>query len=199
MQFHKILFLGVILSIFAFKTQTTKPLIARWVITKGCSLKVGGSTTINKFNCVIPEYARPDTLTFYKGASSIIFSGCIKLDVNNFDCHNSIMTKDLRETLKAKEFPNLSIHFLSLSKYPIDGKNNEIIKGAVNIELAGVTKRYEVDYKFNKCGKDLVRMVGIRQVNFSDFNIVPPRKIGGLIQTHNELNVEFILNVKILD
>ena len=199
MQFRKILFLGIILSAFAFKTQTTKPPIARWVITKGCSLKVAGSTTINKFNCVIPEYARPDTLTFHKSASSIIFSGCIKLDVNNFDCHNSMMTKDLRKTLKAKKFPNLSIHFLSLSKYPIDGKNNGIIKGAVNIELAGVTKRYEVDYKFTKYGKDLVRMVGTRQVNFSDFNIVPPRKIGGLIQTHNELNVEFILNVKILD
>lgn len=199
MHFYKFLLVLIILSALAFKTQTAKPLIARWVITKGCSLKVGGSTTINKFNCVIPEYARPDTLTFYKGATSIIFSGCIKLDVNNFDCHNSMMTKDLRKTLKSKEFPNLNIHFLSLSRYPLNGKNNGIIKGAVNIELAGVTKRYEVDYKFIRQGKDSLIMVGTRKVNFSDFNIIPPRKIGGLIKTHNELNVEFILNVKILD
>lgn len=199
MQFYKFLFLGVILSALAFKTQNSKPLIARWVITKGCSLKVDGSTTVNKFSCVIPEYARPDTLSFHKGASSIIFSGCIKLDVNHFDCHNRIMTKDLRKTLKSKKFPKLSIYFLSLSRYPINGKNNGIIKGAVNIELAGITKRYDVDYRFIKHGTDSLTMVGTRKVNFSDFNIVPPKKIGGLVKTHNKLNVEFILNAKILD
>jgi hypothetical protein len=199
MHFHKPIFVLLILSAFAFKSQNYKPNIIRWVITKGCSLNVGGSTTINKFNCVIPEYNRPDTLTLHKNANLIILSGCIKLDVNNFDCHNSIMTKDLRKTLKVEEFPNLNIHFLSLSKYPLQGKNNGIIKGAVNIELAGVTKRYDVDYKFIMNGKNCLTMVGTRPINFSDFNIVPPRKIGGLIKTHNELNVEFTLNVKILD
>jgi hypothetical protein len=199
MHFNKPIFVLLILSAFAFKSQNYKPNIIRWVITKGCSLNVGGSTTINKFNCVIPEYNRPDTLTLHKNANLIILSGCIKLDVNNFDCHNSIMTKDLRKTLKVEEFPNLNIHFLSLSKYPLQGKNNGIIKGAVNIELAGVTKRYDVDYKFIMNGKNCLTMVGTRPINFSDFNIVPPRKIGGLIKTHNELNVEFTLNVKILD
>ena len=193
-----LVFFIVLLS--GFNLSDSKPYLTKWVISKGCSLKVGGSTNVNKFSCVIANYSKPDTLTFYKGApaEAIKINGSMKLDVQNFDCHNPLMTSDLRKTLKSKEFPKLTIRFINLSRYPKDHKE-DAVKGAVTIELAGVSKRFDVDYRFIPEGPHSATLIGTRQMNFSDFNIVPPRKIGGMIKTNNELNVEFNLKVRLLN
>ncbi len=169
-----------------------------WILSKACSLKVNGSTNINKFNCTIPDYPLPDTLTFSreKNTETIRISGAMVLEVKNFDCHHPIMTADLRKTLKVKEFPKITVTFISLSKYP--EHDNENITGTVTIQLAGATRRFEVDYRFTQQNDETLTLIGTKQVNFSDFNITPPRKLGGMIKTNNELSVEFILKARIL-
>ncbi|WP_026898173.1 YceI family protein [Daejeonella oryzae] len=185
-----------------FSLENKKPAyLTKWVVTKGCSLKVGGSTNINKFNCIIANYSKPDTLTFYSNntSESLKITGSLKLDVQNFNCFNPVMTGDLRKTLKSKEFPKLTIRLLSLSRYPEFNNKLNTIKGVVTIELAGTTKRFEVDYRFVSDGIKSINLIARRQVKFSDFDIVPPRRIGGMIQTNNELDVEFNLNMKVID
>jgi len=195
-----LLLLVIVVLLSGFSLHNSKPYLNRWVISKGCSLKVGGSTNVNKFSCVIADYYKPDTLTFYNGSpqGAIKINGVLKLDVQNFDCHNPVMTSDLRKTLKAKAFPKLTIRFLSLSRYP-DSQEEDSVTGTVTIELAGVTKKFDVDYRYVPGVPGTAVLIGTRKVNFSDFNIVPPRKIGGMIQTNNELNVEFSLKVKVLN
>ncbi len=39
---------------------------------------------------------------------------------------------------------------------------------------------------------------GVREIKFSDFKIVPPRKVGGMIQTSDILNAEFNLALQLL-
>lgn len=197
-RFNPLLLL-ILLPVFSFINVTTPAV--KWVLSSNCFLKVGGSTNVNKFNCVIANYSRPDTITFYKNNPGALLrlSGRLQLDVLNFDCHNVIMTKDLRKTLKAKDFPALTIRFISLSRYPDLNKKSDDVKGIVIIGLAGVTKQFEVDYKFIPGDGKSLTLIGSRQLNFSDFNIVPPRKIGGMIQTNNELNVEFNLRMTALD
>ena len=60
-------------------------------------------------------------------------------------------------------------------------------------------KSLEVDYKFISGGENVINLIGTRQVSFSDFNIIPPRKIGGMIQTNDELTVVFNLRMKVID
>lgn len=201
MSYFKLLVLSLLILCSGFYLEKRKPYLTKWVINRGCSLKVGGSTNINKFDCVISNYAQPDTLTFYKNNinQSLKITGSINLDVQNFNCHNPVMTSDLRKTLKAKQFPNLSIRFISLSKYPTFNDQINAVTGVVSIELAGITKKYEVDYKFISDGTKSLNLIGSRKVNFSDFNIIPPRKLGGMIQTNNELTVEFNLKMKVLE
>ena len=129
----------------------------------------------------------------------MLLSGNIQLDVQNFDCHNGIMTADLRKTLKAKEHPKLVIRFLNISRYPDTDVRQSITKGAVFIELAGVSKRFDVDYKVVSADNNYINLVGSRVVNFSDFNLTPPRKLGGMIRTKNELSVEFNLRIKVIN
>ncbi|WP_342327831.1 YceI family protein [Pedobacter sp. FW305-3-2-15-E-R2A2] len=194
-----LLLLLLLLPSLAFNAGHTDPV--KWILTKECTLKVNGSTNINKFSCIVPEYTRPDTLICSKDSKngSIKITGSMALDVQKFDCKHAVMTNDLRKTLKAKVYPKIIIKFLSLSKYPDLYNREEAIKGAVTIELAGTVKRFEVDYKYAMNSNGNIKLIGTKQVNFSDFNISPPRKLGGMIKTNNELNVEFVLNIKTLN
>lgn len=189
-------FLFIVITAF----NPAKPQFTTWVISNNCFLKVGGSTNVNKFSCIISNYHRPDTLSFYKGTigDPVKVSGSIVLEVQNFDCHNQMMTGDLRKTLKWKAYPKLVIKFISLARYP-DIRKNDRIKGLVSIELAGVARQYEIDYQIVPEGLKTLSIIGTRQVKFSDFNLVPPRRLGGMIQTNNELSVEFNLRLKEID
>jgi hypothetical protein len=171
----------------------------RWICVKGGSLRVNGSTNVNKFNCDIKGYSNPDTLIVYKTVAGTQLEGTVNLDIGHFDCHNSIMTSDLRKTLKAKEFPLLKIRFLSLSKFPGLKPLQEDVKGLVEIQLAGVTKRFDVAYKISMGPDKIIHLVGTRNVNFTDFSIVPPRKMGGMIKTDNQLAIEFKLDFRQYD
>lgn len=197
----KSVLIATLVLLSAFTAQFNKPQITKWVILKGGALKVNGSTNINKFNCEITSYSNPDTVVIYRkpGDETIPVKGSLVLDIDNFDCHNPVMTSDLRKTLKAKTNPRLVVKFLDLQKYPQLTDGAEVIQGTVAIEMAGVSRRFCVDYKFQSLGDNVITLHASRQVNFSDFNIVPPRKIGGMIQTDNQLSVAFNLHIKVIN
>ncbi|MDF3078970.1 MAG: hypothetical protein K0S09_2859 [Sphingobacteriaceae bacterium] len=181
----------------AFVEQPSGGSSIRWVISHGGSLKVVGSTNVNNFSCSIMNYSRPDTLSVYRTSNNVRMTGNVQLDVEDFDCHNLVMTADLRKTLKAKQHPRLGIKFLNLNKFP--GANQQNVKGMVIIELAGVARQFEVNYTIVPGERQTITLTGSRDIKFSDFNIVPPRKLGGMIQTNDELKVEFKLRLKALD
>lgn len=168
----------------------------KWAISENSSLMVNGSTNVNKFSCEIPAYDQMDTLTVTKNGKAAILSGNIGLSVQSFDCHNSMMTRDLRKTLKQKEYPRLYIQFLSLSEIPELTTKAQTITGLVNIELAGTTKRFEINYQISTDAVKVIHLLGSKDVNFSDFNLIPPRKLGGMIRTNDQLTVTFHLKIK---
>jgi len=165
----------------------------------GGSLRVKGTTNINTFNCDITGYSNPDTILVYKNqiqGGDLQLKGRIGLSVKLFDCHHAVMTADLRKTLKSKEFPQLKINFINLERFPALSARESNIKGTVDIELAGKVKRFTVNYTLKLDNQRNIQMLGERDVNFSDFGLTPPRKLGGMIQTDNKLNVEFKLTLK---
>jgi hypothetical protein len=123
--------------------------------------------------------------------------GQMDLAIADFDCHNKMMTNDLRKTLKYKEFPNLTIQFISLNSFP-DFKNPVSITGIVDISLAGVKKRFDISYLFTIDHKQQLHLKGARAINFTDFNLTPPSKMGGIIKAKDLLDVTFNLNLKSL-
>jgi len=175
--------------------------VKRWIVSKNSSLSVNGSTNVNKFSCIIPAYDQVDTLAFSKNRKSngIILKGTIKLSISSFDCHNSGMTKQLEKTLNEKQFPELHVRFLTLSKIPDLNNRPEAITGFVEIEIAGVSKSYNVNYQITQKDQKNIYLAGARDVNFSDFNLVPPRKLGGMIKTKDQLSVDFQLNMKAIE
>jgi hypothetical protein len=173
----------------------------KWVVNENSSLTVNGTTNINKFSCEIPSCDKTDTLTIGTGKNgkNVVLAGDVVLSIKSFDCHNSAMTRELRKTLKESEFPTLCITFLSLNTLPVLSARPEPITGLVDINIAGVRKRCEVSYQITEDTKKVIQLVGSRDINFSDFNLVPPRKLGGMIQTKDKLSVEFCLKIKAID
>lgn len=169
-----------------------------WVVMQGSSLTVNGSTNVNTFQCDIANYNLPDTLTCFKlqpRGAVLPLTGKLNLNIDAFDCHNKMMTNDLRKTLKSKEFPILSVKFLTINSFP-DFKNPSKITGIVDIGLAGISKKFEINYYFTTDDKQQVHLKGDQKIHFSDFNLNPPSKLGGIIKAKDELLVEFKLNLK---
>jgi len=167
----------------------------KWLISETSSLSVKGSTNVNKFTCDIPNCDQ-DTLTIWKSAQGIRMSGSINPAVLSFDCHKAMMTRDLRKTLKAKKYPKLHIRFISLSQFPQLSNNPTSINGQVEIEIAGIKKLYEINYSISVDADKMIHLLGSRDLNFSDFELIPPRKLGGMIKAKDQLIVAFNLNMK---
>jgi hypothetical protein len=193
-----LLFILLLAGVFSIEWNNNSPyMMAKWIVLSGGTLRVNGSTNINTFSCVVANDSKPDTLNcFLNKDASVAMTGTINLDVFGFDCHNPMMTADLRKTLKAKDYPMMKISFISLNKFPDLKSTQEQIKGSVNIELANVSRRYEVSYKFFLDEKKTIHLIGDRSVNFSDFKLTPPKKLGGIIRANDNLDVEFGLSLK---
>lgn len=186
-----------ILILMASFQVVPKPDTLKWVISKSSYLQVKGSTNVNKFSCVIANYCKPDTLTLQNlNNRPVSLTGAMALSVHDFDCHNAMMTADLRKTLKANQFPKLYVRFINLESLPHLSNENESIKGWVEIQLAQQIKRYQVAYQVSKDAHQIIHLYGVQEVLFSDFKIDPPRKLGGMIKTNDALEISFQLYLK---
>ncbi len=170
-----------------------------WIIKSSSSLEVDGSTNINNFSCKINSYKQTDTLYFSTKENehkNVKVDGKLRVNVSDFDCQHRIMTKDLQKTLQSEKHPQMIVKFINFAEMPITIQSRSITTGDVQIELAGVKKSFLVQYSINKLNKNNIELLGFRKVNFSDFNLKPPSKLGGTIKVKNELQVEFKLQLQ---
>lgn len=145
-------------------------------------IQILGSTNVNNFKCVNNTFQTLGGLYSSSGRQQL---PNIALKVVDFDCKNKIMTSDFQKTLSAKEYPYLSIKFLSLNS------NNGVYQTQVEVKMMKKSKTYNIIFSLED-GK----LIGKRNVKFSDFDIVPPKKMGGMIVVKDELNLVFALATK---
>ena len=168
--------------------------IVKWVVEKNSTLSVQGKTTINNFICNINEYSKQDTIICISGPfKPLSFTGEIQMDILNFNCHSKMITKDLRKTIRSDEYPTMTIKFISLQFMPLLQNKIELIKGLVEVQLAGVVKRFELSYSFLQSRPTYMQLNGGRSFRFSDFKLTPPRKFAGLIKIKDDFDVNFQL------
>lgn len=170
----------------------------KWVILQNSSLTINGSTNVNKFSCAIVSYSKADTITLNNVNEMVHLSGNLNLNVKNFECNNIMMTHQFRKTLKSDEYPSLHINFLSLKEFPNPSQKLKQVRGLVAIKIAGITKKYEINYLLEPQGANMV-LRGSQQVNFSDFKLIPPHRVGKMIKAKDQLQVVFELRMRTVD
>ena len=167
-----------------------------WVIDTESKLAIHGATNINRFTCSVDSYAGRDTLHYFNNyaSSELQFnSNRMIIPIQKFDCGSVQISKDFRSALKSHLYPYLQIRFVSLGDNSV--KKNQNITGRMDITLAGVTKRYDVQFKTHLENNDLI-LSGVHPVNFADFKLTAPEKLRGMIRVRDELKVDFHLVLK---
>ena len=171
--------------------------IAQWVVEESSTLCVDGQSNLNHFSCSIDKYSNNDTILVTGNYSKPIrLSGELRMNVASFDCANSLITKDLRKTLKSDDYPVMTIRLLTLECMPSFKQECENLKGWVEVELAGIMKSCEIQYSFTKSNNRIIQLNGSSRFLFSDFKLSPPRKLAGLIRIKDDFEVHFQLMLK---
>lgn len=168
-----------------------------WVIDAESQLTIQGSTNVNDFICKIDYCTGTDTLQYIENNSGneLRFTrSLMTVPIRSFDCGAKPISKDFWKTLKAETYPEMTINFISLQN--LHFKNNSNIDGIVDIALAGVTARYTIRYHVQVKDNGNVLLRGRHAVNFSDFQLVAPQKLNGLIKVKEVLKVDFNLLLK---
>jgi hypothetical protein len=166
-----------------------------WVIEKNSSMSIEGSSNINAFTCDFTEYLNQDTLMYSRDekAKKLMFLNSeLNIEISRFDCHQKYITADFRKILQSDKTPCLKVKFISLDELAIGG----IVKGIVEIEIAGQKKRMEINYSVQQYGNSQLQLLGSKLMQFSDFNLTPPKKLLGLIHINEDIKVNFHLHFR---
>jgi len=143
-------------------------------------VKIQGSTNVSSFQCINSKFKNESSYTFSeKSLPNII------LKVTDFDCGNKMMTKDFQKILNAEKYPNMIIRFINFTK------TQKNFLAVVEVKMMNQSKRYNVEFAMENN-----RLTGRKNIKFSDFNITPPKKMGGMIVVKDDLELTFSLATK---
>jgi hypothetical protein len=184
-----------IVALVSFTIPADQKMTSGWVIEKNSSMSIEGSSNINAFTCDITEYLNQDTLLYSRDDKSkklMFLNSVLNIEINRFDCHQKYITADFRKILQSDKTPCLKVKFISLDELAIGG----IVKGVVEIEIAGQKKRMEINYSVQQYGNSQLQLLGSKLMQFSDFNLTPPRKLLGLIHINEDIKVNFHLHFR---
>ncbi len=168
----------------------------RWTVLPNSSITISGSSNINRFGCEAGGVYRAEPLlgSLAKDGKTVDMQGAISIAVDQFDCRHRMLNNDLRKTLKADEYPHMTIRFVSLERMPLYESGQDFISGKVLIELAGQRKTFVLRYSFSKTPSGC-KLEGSRAFSFADFNLSPPSKVGGMIKVKDDFDVAFTLQL----
>ena len=118
--------------------------------------------------------------------------------INNLDCDNRRMNKDLRAALQADAFPDIRLDVFRI-EMPWDvsddaernGRPRLILYGTMS--LAGTSQ--EMTIRLTSWLDDMKRLhgQGSLEVRMTDFGIDPPTALFGLVKAHDDILIRFHL------
>jgi hypothetical protein len=170
---------GFILVVTAILFSTPK----EYLLVSTKQFSVQGTTSIGGFECNCDMNTK-DTLFFNQPERSNKITHTVP--VKSFGCGNFILNNDFRKTLKEKEFPNVRIELSNFRK------STENFNCDLTLNLVGKQKIYKnLPLKF-----DNNRLIGMITLQFSDFDLTPPKKIGGMIKIKEEIKLSVSLQIE---
>ncbi|WP_348797800.1 hypothetical protein [Flavobacterium adhaerens] len=172
--------LGLVLLILFGSAKPILPIIENnTIIIEKLEIEIQGNSTIGKYNCSNSLSYR-DTIYLNSNIKNSLKS---EIAMNNFDCGNKIMEKDLRTTVKANKFPKSSVTITNIKPF---GNN---YKCSLNFRITDKVISYQnLVLKNNK-----ESLEGSVNVNFSNIDLEPPTKMGGIIKVKDEFVIYFNL------
>ena len=120
------------------------------------------------------------------------------IPVRAFRGSNYLMEGDFQELLKANTYPVVKVG-IEKSKLRSIVANSENTKINFYLTIAGVTRLISGDYLINLCNKDEFVLQGTTNVKLTDFSIVPPKKMLGVLQVKDLIFIKFDIIISTLN
>ncbi|GAB4163259.1 MAG: hypothetical protein Tsb0033_23370 [Winogradskyella sp.] len=163
---------------------------------EGSSLKIKGSSNVNKFECVLDMNTLSDRLLVsYKESQGYLDFKNTKLVIpaKHFDCGGKMINKDFKKLLNVDDFPEIS---LTLKKAMKSKVSQDCTMATIQVDICDIKNTYDVPISTSK-SIDGINIDGVLALNINDFSLEPPKKMLGVIKVSPVIEIEFLLNFKV--
>ncbi|HZH70443.1 MAG TPA: YceI family protein [Flavobacteriaceae bacterium] len=162
-------------------------------ITANSQLFIKGTSNVNTFTCHYNQrmLAQKIPVEFRKSGTALIFKDVhMQLDNLGFDCGNRGINRDFHELLQTEAFPKIDFHLLEVDK------SASKPQAYVAIKIAGKKKKYTFPVEVFENSK---KIDGVLCLNITDFDLIPPRKMMGLIVVREDIEINFSFEIQVLN
>ncbi|MBN1996760.1 YceI family protein [candidate division KSB1 bacterium] len=159
-----------------------------------------GRSNINQFvfrseeiygmGCIDTTVTSVDSLD---GSLQVPVNGFFQVDVKSFNSGNSRMNRDMYAALKAEYYRYIRFDIKSVKFVQYIGETGAQFQAEGYLQVAGVKNLITLTISVIRQDERLYHLHGSKQIHMTDYNITPPQALLGLIQTKNQLTVEFDL------
>jgi hypothetical protein len=166
-----------------------------WVVKSESQITIQGSTNIGGYSCSLEKVYSNEPLIYTQIADDLQFRpNRLALPVKEFECNNFLIDNDFQELLKAKEHKNIFVEMLELENP--EGAANGKVFGKVKITIMNSEKVYRIPFQAKDSNNKNFTLTGKVNLVFSDFNLVPPKRFGGMIKIDETIAVNFKLKLQ---
>lgn len=174
------------LALSGVRAQTRSNLSDKWsVVIHGNSNLHAWEETVGRVYCSSEIYRNADG-SFRFNNLKLVF------DVNSItSTEGSIMNEKTYKALRTGKYPSI-VFTLSQPVASIPpGHGQSYIQAEGQLSIAGVTRQVSVRLRVNEIGSNELQFEGSQQLRMSDYQVVPPTAMFGLLKVANRLTISF--------
>lgn len=162
-------------------------------ITANSSLFIKGTSNVNTFTCNYnkTKLERKIPVEFRRNGKTLHFKNVhMQLDNLGFDCGNRGINRDFHELLQTEAYPKIDFHLLEVDKSASKPQAH------VAIKIAGKKKKYTFPVEVFE---NSTKIDGLLCLNITDFGLIPPRKMMGMIVVREDIEINFSFEIQVLE
>lgn len=201
----KALWVIIPLSILSLSSSNNSKKLT-YQILEGSNLSISGSSNVHDFTCACQQDFIPDVIEMDIPSKKIeiLFSRTdLHITTKTLDCGKKLMNQDMYETLKADEYPFITITLkkaIQDPEYCLSTCINWVEMNVIaEISIAGTCKLVPLFVEAKQIEEDSYRFVSSTKLQMTDFNIEPPEALMGMIKVSNDITIELDLSVRVLE
>ncbi len=167
-------------------------------ILPGSSLSITGDTNITDFSCgydmglLDPSYR----VNYLESEGVIHFRNTVlKLRNSGFDCGSRGINKDFHALLQSDQYPVIDLKLLR-----VEVQDGQRARATVAIRIAGLVREYQIPVQLfpeqQKEQEQNLQIAGQLQLNISDYDLKPPKKLFGIIVVKDDIQINFNLHLQ---
>lgn len=161
---------------------------------------IQGRATGRSFACEVGRVEGSARLSSQasSSASDDPATAVVSVPIEAFDCGNDRMTRDLQETLRMEEHPEIRFELVDarVVDETVDDSTPSSwhpVEALGTLTIAGTKRLMRIQATVRALDEAHFRLRGCTPIRMTYFGIDPPTKALGLIRVHNEVEVQFDL------